>query len=57
MNGVMGVANAERTLDYIRTITEFITQVRTHGLYAVCDADMYDHHSLNGRTSCPYSAS
>lgn len=28
MNGVMGVANAERTLDYIRAITEFISQVR-----------------------------
>lgn len=23
----MGVANAQRTLDYLRTITEFITQV------------------------------
>jgi glucan 1,3-beta-glucosidase len=26
MNGVMGVANAQRTLNYIRIITEFITQ-------------------------------
>ncbi|PSS05560.1 hypothetical protein PHLCEN_2v3730 [Hermanssonia centrifuga] len=26
LNGVMGVANAERTLDYIRAITEFISQ-------------------------------
>lgn len=28
MNGIMGYANAQRTLDYIRTITEFISQVR-----------------------------
>ena len=27
MYGVMGYANAQRTLDYIRTITEFISQV------------------------------
>ncbi|KAM0748715.1 glycoside hydrolase [Meredithblackwellia eburnea MCA 4105] len=26
LNGVMGLANAQRTLNYIRTITEFITQ-------------------------------
>lgn len=26
MNGIMGYANAQRTLDYIRTITEFVTQ-------------------------------
>jgi glucan 1,3-beta-glucosidase len=26
MNGVMGVANAQRTLNYIRIITEFISQ-------------------------------
>ncbi|GAA6035435.1 hypothetical protein JCM8097_000253 [Rhodosporidiobolus ruineniae] len=26
LNGVMGVANAQRTLDYIRTFTEFISQ-------------------------------
>ncbi|KAM0747725.1 glycoside hydrolase [Meredithblackwellia eburnea MCA 4105] len=26
LNGVMGVANAQRTLNYIRTLTEFITQ-------------------------------
>lgn len=28
MNGPMGIANAERHLDYIRIITEFISQVR-----------------------------
>ena len=27
MSGIMGYANAQRTLDYIRTITEFISQV------------------------------
>ena len=27
LNGVMGVANAERSLDYIRAIAEFISQV------------------------------
>lgn len=26
LNGVMGLANAERSLDYIRTLTEFISQ-------------------------------
>jgi len=26
MNGIMGIANAQRTLDYIRIITEFISQ-------------------------------
>lgn len=26
MNGVMGMANAQRTLNYIRIITEFISQ-------------------------------
>jgi glucan 1,3-beta-glucosidase len=26
LNGVMGVANAQRTLNYIRIITEFISQ-------------------------------
>jgi hypothetical protein len=26
LNGVMGIANAQRTLDYIRIITEFISQ-------------------------------
>lgn len=26
LNGVMGLANAQRTLDYIRTLTEFISQ-------------------------------
>lgn len=26
LNAVMGVANAQRTLDYIRIITEFITE-------------------------------
>ncbi len=26
MNGVMGLANAERTLTYLRIITEFISQ-------------------------------
>jgi glucan 1,3-beta-glucosidase len=26
LNGVMGIANAQRTLDYIRTLTEFISQ-------------------------------
>jgi hypothetical protein len=26
MNGVMGYANAQRTLNYIRTLTEFISQ-------------------------------
>lgn len=26
MNGVMGIANAQRTLNYIRVITEFINQ-------------------------------
>ena len=26
LNGVMGVANAQRSLDYIRILTEFITQ-------------------------------
>ncbi len=26
MNGLMGIANAQRTLDYIRIITEFISQ-------------------------------
>ena len=26
MNGVMGVANAQRTMDYIRYIAEFISQ-------------------------------
>lgn len=26
LNGVMGLANAERTLNYIRIITEFISQ-------------------------------
>lgn len=26
MNGIMGYANAQRTLNYIRTITEFVTQ-------------------------------
>ncbi|KAL8292058.1 hypothetical protein RQP46_001524 [Phenoliferia psychrophenolica] len=26
LNGVMGIANAQRTLNYIRTLTEFITQ-------------------------------
>ena len=35
MNGVMGVANAERTLDYIRVITEFISQVRGFA-FVVC---------------------
>lgn len=28
LNGVMGVANAQRTLNYIRIFTEFISQVR-----------------------------
>ena len=27
LNGMMGIANAERALEYIRVITEFITQV------------------------------
>lgn len=26
MNGIMGIANGQRTLDYIRIITEFISQ-------------------------------
>lgn len=26
LNGVMGIANAQRSLDYIRILTEFITQ-------------------------------
>ena len=26
LNGIMGIANAQRTLDYIRIITEFISQ-------------------------------
>lgn len=26
MNGIMGIANAQRTLEYIRVITEFISQ-------------------------------
>ena len=26
MNGIMGIANAQRTLDYIRILTEFISQ-------------------------------
>jgi hypothetical protein len=26
LNGVMGVANAQRTMDYIRILTEFISQ-------------------------------
>lgn len=26
MNGVMGIANAQRALEYIRVFTEFITQ-------------------------------
>lgn len=26
LNGVMGIANAQRALDYIRIITEFISQ-------------------------------
>jgi hypothetical protein len=26
MNGIMGIANAQRSLDYIRIITEFISQ-------------------------------
>lgn len=34
MNGVMGVANAERTMDYIRVITEFISQVRAHAFHS-----------------------
>ncbi|KAJ3552626.1 hypothetical protein NM688_g4050 [Phlebia brevispora] len=32
MNGVMGLANAERTTDYIRVITEFISQPEHHYL-------------------------
>lgn len=30
LNGMMGIANAERALEYIRVITEFITQVGIH---------------------------
>jgi len=26
MNGIMGIANAQRTLTYLRIITEFVTQ-------------------------------
>jgi glucan 1,3-beta-glucosidase len=26
LNGIMGIANAQRTLNYIRIITEFISQ-------------------------------
>ncbi|KAF7798806.1 hypothetical protein EIP86_010031 [Pleurotus ostreatoroseus] len=33
MNGVMGVANAQRTMDYIRVITEFISQVRRRAVW------------------------
>ena len=33
MNGVMGYANAQRTLDYIRIITGFISQVRLEFSY------------------------
>ncbi|EMD32912.1 glycoside hydrolase family 5 protein [Gelatoporia subvermispora B] len=35
LNGVMGVANAQRALDYIRTLTEFISQSEYQNLIPV----------------------
>lgn len=35
MNGIMGIANAQRTLDYIRIITEFISQPEYQDLIPV----------------------
>ena len=35
LNGVMGIANAERSLDYIRTITEFVSQPQYKDLIPV----------------------
>ena len=41
LNGVMGLANAQRMLDYIRVITEFISQVRRSSSlsYETCAPD------------------
>jgi len=35
MSGIMGIANAQRTLDYIRFITEFISQPEYQNLIPV----------------------
>ncbi|KAH9965457.1 glycoside hydrolase [Russula dissimulans] len=35
LNGIMGIANAQRTLDYIRIITEFISQPEYQNLVGV----------------------
>lgn len=39
LNGMMGIANAERTLEYIRVIAEFISQVRPYSPLGVSHAD------------------
>jgi glucan 1,3-beta-glucosidase len=35
MNGIMGFANAQRSLDYIRIITEFISQAEYQNLIPI----------------------
>lgn len=49
MNGVMGYANAQRALEYIRVITEFISQPQWKDVVVMFGVMNEAQHTVIGR--------